>query len=40
MHDDRLTAMYVAPDQPESGEVLQNVSGNLNARNCGDLESF
>jgi AbiV family abortive infection protein len=26
MHDDRLAAMYVAPDQPEGGEVLQNVS--------------
>lgn len=26
MHDDRLAAMYVAPDHPEAGELLQNVS--------------
>ena len=26
MHDDRLAAMYVSADLPESGELLQNVS--------------
>lgn len=26
MHDDRLAAMYVAPDNPEGGEPLKNVS--------------
>ena len=26
IHDDRLAAMYVSPDLPESGELLQNVS--------------
>ena len=26
MHDDRLAAMYVAPDHPEGGELLQSVS--------------
>jgi AbiV family abortive infection protein len=26
MHDDRLAAMYVSPDQSEGGKVLQNIS--------------